>query len=138
MALPSAAEARPFYQAARQRLADARYLLDGNRRTGAVYLAGYSVECMLKALILSSVPGFDREEILASFKGSRAHDFNWLKGKYLEYAGMEVPREINRSLTLTKGWTTDLRYMASAFDDEDTGIFFTAVEDILAWADGRL
>ena len=28
-------------------------LLDGGRITGAVYLAGYTVECFLKALILA-------------------------------------------------------------------------------------
>jgi hypothetical protein len=51
MALPTAKEAQPFYQSALQRFEDAQYLLDGERTTAAIYLAGYSVECMLKALI---------------------------------------------------------------------------------------
>jgi len=41
---------------AKQRFDDALLLLEMGRTTAAVYLAGYSVECMLKALILSAVP----------------------------------------------------------------------------------
>ena len=48
MALPSASEARPYYRAAKQRFEDARFLLEADRTTGAIYLAGYCVECMLR------------------------------------------------------------------------------------------
>ena len=44
--------------------------------TGAVYLAGYSVECILKALIFSVVPLVQIEAVLGSFRGVRAHDYN--------------------------------------------------------------
>jgi len=60
MALPRSPEARLFYQAAKQRFEDALFLLAG-RRTAAVYLAGYAVECMLKTLILSRAPDKDHD-----------------------------------------------------------------------------
>ena len=52
MALPNAVEARPFYRSAKQRFEDAQFLLEADRTTGAIYLAGYSEECILNALIL--------------------------------------------------------------------------------------
>ena len=46
-------EVRRFHRAAARRFEEAQFLLTrGNYTTAAVYLAGYAVECMLKALIL--------------------------------------------------------------------------------------
>jgi HEPN domain-containing protein len=59
---------------AKQRFDDALLLLEMGRTTAAVYLAGYSVEYMLKALILSAVPQAQEEAILGRFRGARAHD----------------------------------------------------------------
>jgi len=55
MAVPSSIEARLFYRAS-QRFDEAQVLLEAVRTTGAVYLAGYGIECILKALILSVFP----------------------------------------------------------------------------------
>ena len=56
MAVPRGKEARLFYRCAKQRSGEARVLQAAFMPTGAVYLAGYSVECILKALIFSVVP----------------------------------------------------------------------------------
>lgn len=45
MGLPQTTEARLYYRAAKQRFADAQLLLAAGRTTGAIYLAGYTVEC---------------------------------------------------------------------------------------------
>ena len=50
MAIPRSKESRLFYRCARQRFGEAEILLEAGHPTGAVYLAGYSIECMLKAL----------------------------------------------------------------------------------------
>ncbi len=68
--MPSSAQARCFYRAARQRFDDALLLLEMERTTAAVYLSGYIVECMLKALILSAVPREQEAEILGMFRGA--------------------------------------------------------------------
>ena len=52
MPIPTSSNARLFYRAAKERFEDAELLLSLNRTTGAVYLAGYSVECIIKSLIL--------------------------------------------------------------------------------------
>ena len=76
MALPKAREAQLFYRSAKQRYDDAQFLLEGKRTTGAGYLAGYSDECILKALILERIPRKQRAEMLESFRGAKAHDFH--------------------------------------------------------------
>jgi hypothetical protein len=98
MALPGSREARSFYRVAQQRLEDAQVLLGGERTTGAVYLAGYAVECALKALLLSSLAPGARQTMVASFRGAKAHDFEWLSGEYRKSGGSHFPGEIARLL----------------------------------------
>lgn len=78
MAMPSSANSRRFYRTAKQRFDDALLLLEMERTTAAVYLAGYSVECMIQALILPVIPQVQAEEILGMFRGARAHDYESL------------------------------------------------------------
>ena len=137
MALPQVRQARPFYRSARQRLEDAQFLLEAERTTGAVYLAGYSVECMLKALVLSVAPAGERDEVLASFRGARAHDYDWLKARYFERGGAPFPRAVAKAFSLVNTWTTELRYMAGALRRGDAESFLKAAQEIMAWADGR-
>ena len=56
------------------------------------HLAGYSVECMLKALILSAVLQAQEAELLRMFHGARAHDYEWLLHLYVEKGGARMPR----------------------------------------------
>lgn len=138
MALPKSREARGFYQAAKERLKDARLLLHGGRTTGAVYLAGYAVECMLKALVLSAVPKRERAGLVDSFRGAKAHDFRWLKRRYLEHGGVQFPPAVMGSFALVEPWRTDIRYQAGAAKRVEAQAFVRAVAEILTWAEGRL
>ena len=82
--MPRSMQARRCYRAAKQRFDDALLLLEMERTTAAVYWAGYSVECMLKALILSAVPPAQEAELLERFRGARAHDYEWLLHLYTD------------------------------------------------------
>lgn len=138
MALPQAAEARVFYQSARQRWIDAEILLREGRNTGATYLAGYGVECMLKALILSAVASGERRDVVATFHGARAHDYAWLKAKYLRNGGFPFPASLSKHFTLAESWTTALRYEPAASELRDAQDFLKAAKAIMDWVDGRL
>ena len=94
VAMPSSMQARRFDRAAKQRFDDALLLLEMERTTAAVYLAGYSVECMLKALILSTVPQAQEAEVLSLFRGARAHDYEWLLQLYAEKGGARLPPSV--------------------------------------------
>ena len=70
MALPASSEARSFYRSAIRRYEDSLVLIQAapEHSTGAVYLAGYAIECILKALILNTLHQTERIEMLSSFR----------------------------------------------------------------------
>lgn len=139
MGLPAAQEARPFYRAGKQRFEDARLLLDkAERTTGAIYLAGYGVECLLKALVLSVVPASKRGETVADFRGARAHDFDWLKARYFQNGGTPFPSEVSKAFALVNTWDTEWRYRSGMASRRDAEAFLRAAEQIIMWADRRL
>jgi hypothetical protein len=139
MALPKSHEAQVFYRAAIQRFDDARFLLEeGGRTTAAMYLAGYSVERMLKALILSTRLGRHHARILESFKGSKAHDFQWLRDTYLKHGGPSFRREISRSFIIVGTWSTALRYEPGMRRRTVAREFLEAAQKIIRWGDERL
>jgi hypothetical protein len=139
MGVPASINARLFYRCAVRRLEEASMLDDAGCITaGPVYLAGYSIECMLKALILSSLPAAQEEAALASFRGSRAHDYVWLREVYSERSGIRLPPEIRRIFALVSDWSTDLRYEPRSFKPNEIDEFLRGASEIFHWADGRL
>jgi len=138
MSLPRAAEARVYYRAAWHRFDDANLLLETGRTTGAVYLAGYTVECMLKALVLASAAPRLRAALRKEFHGQRAHNIEWLGALYRKYGRATVPRGIARQLARLAAWSTDLRYETAVWKARDAEEFVDAVVAVAAWADGRM
>ncbi|MDR3635204.1 MAG: HEPN domain-containing protein [Isosphaeraceae bacterium] len=138
MAIPTAPEARLFYRTAYERFEDARLLMEHQRTTGSIYLAGFAVECILKSLILSVVPESKRSETMALFRGHRAHDFEWLRRRYVALGKMPIPEATARRLTRVQTWTTDIRYLPRTFQMREVTAFYNDTDAILTWADGRL
>jgi hypothetical protein len=136
--MPSSAQARRFYRAAKQRFDDALLLLEMERTTAAVYLAGYSVECMLKALILSAVSRGQEMETLGMFRGARAHDYEWLLHLYTEKGGARIPPHVVPPFTRVNSWSTDMRYTPGTIVAREAHAFVDAAAAIITWADGRL
>jgi len=138
VATPDGKNARLFYRAGLQRLDDARFLNEAARTTAAVYLGGYSVECMIKALILSRVPEAQQGQAMALFRGARAHDFGWLMGQYTERGGQAMPRELSQDYARVNTWRADMRYSPKVVKDYESAAFVASVVRIVKWADGRL
>jgi HEPN domain-containing protein len=139
--VPTDKDAKRFYRAAGQRLEDAAVLLDATRTLAAVYLAGYCVECMWKALILTQAGKNKKNEVLDSFRGSGAHNFDWLRASYAKYGGTPPPKkdkELARAFIVVASWSTDLRYDPGTMPEDDAREFLAAVRRIFAWADERL
>lgn len=128
MPLPKSISARRYYRCAYQRHEEAQVLLRAEYTTGAVHLAGYGVECVLKALLL---------DVLRSFRGVRAHEFGWLRSRYLTSGGTRFPADVARHFTLVNDWSTDLRYAPSTIRSPEAEEFLASVRVIIRWADGR-
>jgi hypothetical protein len=112
--------------------------LQAGRTTGAVYLAGYDVECMLKALLIEATPRGSRAGLLDSFRGSKAHDFEWLQYQYRTMNGPPIPPDIRTHFVLVNTWSTDFRYRPGIIESIDAEDFLKAAEAIIQWADGRI
>ena len=137
MGMPGDINARRYYRVAYQRFEDGEQLLAIDRARASIYLTGYAVECILKALLLSLTPVGDRAEVLATFRGAIAHNIDWLREQLVRRIG-RLPVGIARALSLVSTWSTDLRYEPGPGDREDAEAFLAATASILQWADGRM
>ena len=92
-----------FQRLAELRLTEAKLLLDNGQPSGAYYLAGYSVECALKAVIAS---GFRANEIPDKSRVNSIYTHN-LKD-LLNLAGLRslLEDDMNRSSDLRESWAT--------------------------------
>src|ERR1019366_4572261 len=122
MAMPLDINARRYYRVAFQRLDDGLALLEISRPRAAIYLTGYAIECILKALLLMSTPAGDRAEVLATFRGAVAHNIDWLRDRVIQRIG-RLPVGENRYLSLVSSWSTDMRYEPGPGDPEDAESF---------------
>ena len=137
MAMPTPSEAKKFYRCAFQRYSDAQILLRAAHTTGAVYLAGYGIECILKALILSILAPAPRVEMLESFRGTIAHDYEWLRARYFATGGTRFPREIIEAFTLVNDWSSEMRYWTVSLKVDEAESFLAAAHTIIHWVDER-
>ena len=140
MAIPGSSDARLYYRGcAFQRYEEAMVLFKADYTTGAVYLAGYGIECILKSLVLMAVPAATRPDMLKSFRGSKAHEYEWLRSIYLVHGGARGFHVRSTStLLLVNDWSTDLRYTPRAVRTDEAEAFLVAAVAIIRWADGRL
>ena len=137
MGIPRDKDAKRFYIAADHRRVDAAFLLEAERTTAAVYLAGYCVECVLKALIIAQAPTGRKKEVLEEFRGSGAHNYDWLRFMYHKHGGPSFPKDVVEAFVIVRAWGTDMRYEPSTTPADDAEEFLSAVQNIWQCADGR-
>lgn len=101
-----------------------------------MYLAGYAVECALKALILERTAPADRYQVLQDItSGRKMHDLEALRGR-LRRLNRTIPLEINRRLRRST-WSTALRYESGRGDTGETVAFLKTARAIIDWVDGE-
>jgi HEPN domain-containing protein len=100
-------------QLADGRVADARTLLDGGRHAAAYYLAGYAVECALKACIAKQIRQFDFPEkklVIDSY----SHDLTKLVRlsgvSHLHEAEIRENAAFAANWFVARDWTEESRY----------------------------
>ena len=141
MGRPQSHSALRFYLTAFQRFEDAEVLLNSqpSRTTGAVYLAGYSVECILKALVLSVTPkGVLKKTEEAITHGTEGHDLEGIKQRYFNRAKVRMPGQLARHFARCNRWGPRIRYQSGIIKKSDADGFLESARRILQWADTRL
>ena len=126
------ANGRLFLRAADQRLVDARTLLAAGRHAGAVYVGGYVVECVLKAVHLSHVPAGRQAAVLSEYRTARSHNYQHLV-TLCERRGAVVPDAVLR-VVRGSSWATDLRYNPGEVDARDAEAFVASAASVADWA----
>jgi hypothetical protein len=122
-----------YLRAAEQRLTSAEVLYKNDLYLDCIYIGGYVVECALKALILARIPKNNRLSYeLDYFRGSVAHDYEYLKG-LLNKQGIVKPREVIKPFQKIATWSTDLRYEVGRGNPKEADAFLISVKVILDW-----
>jgi HEPN domain-containing protein len=129
---------RLFQRAADQRLTTAEFLLDNGFFLDAVYLAGYGVECAMKALALRWTPRRECDAMIAKLTeaGAKGHDFEYLKGILKEQrrgkdrSDWEILGTLTTHLKVVSSWSTELRYQVGTMDPAEAEEFFEAAKAI--------
>lgn len=126
-------DSRQFMRAGLQRFEAANVLLHNQMNLDAIHLAGYTVECALKALLTARTPRSRQK----TFKGSGWHSFERIKGE-LGRRGVNLPPRIYEALRRVQTWTTDLRYAVGSREAEESTMFCTAARTIYDWVKEQL
>ena len=101
-----------------------------------VYLAGYVVECSLKALYLSRCSARRHEEVVDWLKATIKHNLEKLKGELVK-KGVAFPSEVMSHLKwVNTHWSSEMRYRVHTWSREDTTRFLKSVRSIRAWVQG--
>ncbi len=104
---------RDLQELARERLRDSKALLGKGRYRGAYYLAGYSIECALKACIAKQTKKHDFPDKRVANE-SHVHDLNKLVGqaglKALLDAQAQADKSFELNWSVVKDWVVEDRY----------------------------
>lgn len=121
------------------RVEDARILLDAGRHGAAYYLAGYAVECALKACVAKQIREFDFPD-KKLVNDSYVHDLSKLLNisgvKNLHDAEMDRNHSFATNWGIVKDWTETSRYQVTTPEPRARD-FFSAVTDptdgVITW-----
>lgn len=138
-------------QVATWRLGDARALLatrDRERANGAIYLAGFAVECWLKARLLERhprlAPGLPARDLSPAERRAESllwsHDVPGMLDVLPEIA-LTIRRDLEpvraaatvRTLTKAAEWTIYIRYASVQEDTRVAEDFVLGVEELKRW-----
>ena len=127
---------REFLRAGKQRFTAANALFHSGLHLEAIYLAGYTIECSLKAVILQHGPKSKQGEVTEQItRGTKAHNYESLLS-LLKKSGVNMPEDlvshVRRALTL---WSPDLRYQTGRKPVQEVMAMFEATRLILEWAE---
>src|SRR2546428_385041 len=125
---PGGTRGTVFKEVARSRRADAAVLLEHRRYAGAVYLAGYAVECLLKWAVTA------RRNLIYLPAELEVHDWDTLLGE----AGIEPTLHSEPTLSaiyseLVERWAPELRYLAKEPKAKDAQRLCQNMNLLYAW-----
>jgi hypothetical protein len=127
----------------RIRQREARTLLSPREFAGAYYLAGYAVECALKACIAKQTRRYDFPERDVAQK-AHAHDLEalWMLGKLKQdfTSALATDPSLKLDWTVVKDWKPSARYQLAVGEAAARALFSAATQrehGVLPWIRAR-
>src|SRR5205809_766283 len=125
---------KDFLRAALQRLTVAAFLQSHGYNLDATYLAGYAIECSLKAVILQLTPPAARQRTLALITAGAAMHRPEVLAPLLKALGEPVPLDLVKKYRRF-AWTTALRYETGRKRTGEARGFLKAAKATYDWAE---
>ncbi len=124
------------------RLEDARALLNAERWRGAMYMAGYAVECLLKTKLIRIYncrnlheleQELQRRSVLAEHLTVFTHQLELLLRLTQGLNRLRHHRTLWPQFVLVNRWIPAWRSIADGVNRQDATDFLTAVDQIIQW-----
>lgn len=134
-------------KASKHRMDDARALFNATRWRGAMYLAGYSVECLLKAKLMRMFNCRHLRELddelqtrgmLASHSTVFTHQLELLLRLTAAIDRMRSNEELWRLFNLVNRWVPAWRYAPDLSTQDDAEDFLDAVKKVAHWIEHNI
>ena len=134
-------------KAATHRLDDARALFNASRWRGAMYMAGYSVECLLKTKLMQRYgcrtlreleDELQRRGVLAEHATVFTHHLELLLRLTQRLDSLRQNRILWPQFTLVNRWIPAWRYTADTANRQDAADFQEAVEQLMQWIENNV
>lgn len=132
---------REFQKLAELRAQEAAVLLHNRKLQGAYYLAGYAVECALKACVAKETKRHEFPPKLEFVRDVYTHDLIRL----LRLAGLDKQLDIDMKLNpalginwgVVKEWAEKSRYVTAGLKGKDMHMALGGADGVLTWIKQR-
>lgn len=133
--------------ASRQRLEDAKVLLRASRWRGAMYIAGYAVECLLKTKLMQiydckNLRELDdvlqRRFVLPTGGTIFTHQLETLFKLTPSYHRLQQNPDILSLFNVVNRWAPKWRYVSKQTTGDEASFFIDAVEKVMHWIDNNI
>jgi HEPN domain-containing protein len=134
-------------RAGKHRMDDARVLLGSTRWRGAMYLAGYSVECLLKTKLMGMFncrhlleldEELQRRGVLSAHATVFTHQLEVLLRLTDALERLRQNMELWRLFNIVNCWVPAWRYNPDLSNHDDANDFLDAVERVSRWIDQNI
>ena len=133
-----------LYKASLHRMADAEVLFAGRRWRGAMYVAGYAVECRLKYKLMRQWKCFNLEELGARLVGRGVVEtvFTHNLEALIQICGgwnrLRANDDMWRAYGVVSSWQPAWRYNADLASHRDARRLLAAAQQVLEWIENNL
>ena len=110
-------------------------------RVDVIYLAGYAIECSLKALIIRRTPFAKLDDLEESvlFRSAAGHRLDSLLHYLVSDCGENLPSDFDANVRYAaRRWSTDLRYSSKKVSHAASAKFLANAELITSWIARRI